>query len=188
MEASKLLQLDIRPDEVVGDFDSLSKEAKLFYEGVKFTHSKDQDCNDLEKALKSIDSPVVIVLGAFGGRIDHTLSAIQILHKFSKIKQEQLIVLMDEHSKMVYLHPHIKHSIRLSALDNDAGIGLIPIPGNECKLETTGLKWNIGEDYPLQKLSWDTVVSTSNQLADDNESRTVSILTDKPILFSTTFI
>ena len=41
MEASKLLQLDIRPDEVVGDFDSLSEEAKLFYEGVKFTHSKD---------------------------------------------------------------------------------------------------------------------------------------------------
>ena len=83
MEASKILELDIRPDEVVGDFDSLSEEAKTFYKGVKFSRSEDQDSTDLEKALRSIDLPVVIVLGAFGGRIDHTLGAIQILHKFS---------------------------------------------------------------------------------------------------------
>ena len=76
MEASKLLELDIRPDEVVGDFDSLSEEAKAFYKEAKFSRSEDQDSTDLEKALRSIDSPVVIVLGAFGGRIDHTLGAI----------------------------------------------------------------------------------------------------------------
>ena len=95
---------------------------------------------------------------------------------------------MDAHSKMVYLQPHIKHNIRLSALDNNSGLGLIPIPGNECKLETTGLKWNIGEAQPVQKLSWDKLISTSNQLADDNESRTVTIITEKPLLFSTTFV
>lgn len=85
------------PHIIIGDFDSLKPEIKHYYEqkGVKTVYNKDQDTTDLEKCVyyvfensenqtkyKKKDSPKnilmrdnysyskVIVLGAFGGRID----------------------------------------------------------------------------------------------------------------------
>jgi thiamine pyrophosphokinase len=49
----------------------------------------------------------VIALGAFGGRIDYTLSAIHVLYKMNSFFQEKCreneIILIDEHSIMTFL-------------------------------------------------------------------------------------
>ena len=53
----------------------------------------------------------LIILGAFGGRIDQTLSSIHILYKMNFLFQEKCreneIILMDDFSMMIYLEPGI---------------------------------------------------------------------------------
>lgn len=99
------------PDYVIGDMDSLSELNQAFFKkaGVKIVQAEDQNKSDLEKSLdftlkftKRLKR--IIIHGSFGGRIDHTLSAIQLLHKFSSanVSQDQ-IILIDKYSKMIYI-------------------------------------------------------------------------------------
>ncbi|CBZ54795.1 hypothetical protein NCLIV_052210 [Neospora caninum Liverpool] len=78
------------PEGLCGDLDSLSDEARRYFEkgGVPVLWCQDQDLTDLEKAWRLLLAPkrysqndVVVILGAIGGRLDHTLSAIHFLHK-----------------------------------------------------------------------------------------------------------
>ena len=76
--ASKILDLDIEPDIIIGDMDSID-DATLDKLSDRIKEINDQSSNDLSKALKwlinkNIDS--VIVLGADGLRDDHSLSNI----------------------------------------------------------------------------------------------------------------
>ena len=98
------------PHIIIGDFDTIRSEVREYYEhkGVKIFYNKDQDTTDLEKCVYYVfensesltkyekkDSPKnvlmqdnysyakLIVLGAFGGRIDLTISSIQILYKMN---------------------------------------------------------------------------------------------------------
>ena len=71
------------------------------------------------------------------------------------------------------------------------GVGLVPIPGisagsrEEDKVETKGLQWNIGAKYGIKRLDWGSLISTSNQIK--NENYQVSIKTYKvPLVFTTT--
>ena len=73
----------------------------------------------------------LVILGAFGGRIDQTLAAIHVLAKMNTLFEEKCreneIVLMDEFSLMIFLQPGdnlIKHS---NKYESKTGIGLIPI-------------------------------------------------------------
>jgi thiamine pyrophosphokinase len=98
------------PHIIIGDFDSIRPEVKDYYEnkGVKIFHNKDQNTTDLEKCVYYVfensenltkydnkDSPKnvlmrdnssytkLIILGAFGGRIDQTLASIHVLYKMN---------------------------------------------------------------------------------------------------------
>jgi len=85
------------PDAIVGDLDSISEEARAYYNdrGVRVVDlSRDQDSTDLQKCLafaaaevekeasssSSLSPPPVFVAGALGGRLDHSLSAISTLY------------------------------------------------------------------------------------------------------------
>jgi len=79
------LRLEITPAYVVGDLDSLDEANRQILEagGTEFiTHPPDKDQTDLELALLYVlarEATEIIVLGAFGGRLDMTIANVQLL-------------------------------------------------------------------------------------------------------------
>ncbi|MEC7135122.1 MAG: thiamine diphosphokinase [Candidatus Thermoplasmatota archaeon] len=76
--ADKLLEYEILPDKVIGDFDSISDKAATKLEDWLILN-KDIQKTDLEKAVDyAIErgSKKIQIVGWSGGRIDHTLAAL----------------------------------------------------------------------------------------------------------------
>ena len=117
------------PDCIIGDMDSIDMDTLNFF---KSQHEdtrvenleKDQDSTDLEKAIRFIQTNFnqvkqkqIVALPAFGGRIDHTLSAMHVLCKIqTELFEKQgascdQIVLMDNFSKMVCILPGLDYII-----------------------------------------------------------------------------
>lgn len=116
---------------IVGDLDSLHPEVQNFYEarGVKVEQVWNQDTNDFEKAVKksiSMGWKNILCFGAFGGRMDHSLSAMHHAVKLSKEHPELKMVLFGKNNLMYYMRPNIKHEIRISNKINRMCSGLIP--------------------------------------------------------------
>lgn len=74
--------LGLRPDVVVGDFDSVDPGTLRRLEGVELQHHpRDKDRLDLEVALDEAiarGGRTLVLVGVFGGRIDHQLAALRI--------------------------------------------------------------------------------------------------------------
>ncbi len=82
----KLLHIGVQPDIVIGDCDSLSDEAWAKFKDI-IIEDKDEECNDLQKALKyCIEQKLgpVAVLGASGLRDDHQLANLSILNMYAE--------------------------------------------------------------------------------------------------------
>lgn len=84
--ANAARELNIIPDLIVGDFDSIKKKNLNFY--IKKTHVlkiEDQNNTDVEKALnqaKIFGFEKVVLLGAIGDRLDHSYANICIAAKY----------------------------------------------------------------------------------------------------------
>lgn len=85
LEAVK--RLDIRPDYVVGDFDTVKKETLEEYEkieGIVFErHQAEKDETDTELALRlAMEKGIkeLTVLGGGGGRLDHLIGNVHLLY------------------------------------------------------------------------------------------------------------
>ena len=81
----KLLQIGIKPNIVIGDCDSISEEKRQQFHNI-IIEDQDEECNDLQKALKyCIKQQLgpVAVLGASGLRDDHQLANLSILNMYS---------------------------------------------------------------------------------------------------------
>lgn len=76
-----LEHLDIEPDVIIGDLDSITKELKEKY-SQKIIHIKEQESNDLSKAFfhcVNLGYDEFTILGATGKREDHTIANISLL-------------------------------------------------------------------------------------------------------------
>ena len=81
----KLLQIGIKPNIVIGDCDSISEEKRQQFRKI-IIEDQDEECNDLQKALKYCMKQQlgpVAVLGASGLRDDHQLANLSILNMYS---------------------------------------------------------------------------------------------------------
>ncbi|MEY8562116.1 thiamine diphosphokinase [Eggerthellaceae bacterium 3-80] len=79
-----LEELSIKPDMALGDFDSLGYVPKC---GRVSRYPSDKDASDLELALKrafALNYEEVVVYGALGNRLDHTIANIQLFARFSE--------------------------------------------------------------------------------------------------------
>jgi thiamine pyrophosphokinase len=134
-----------------------------------------QDTTDLEKCLKHLTgfTGKIIVYGAFGGRIDQTLSSIHVLFKNPQLD----IMLVDKYSIMTLINVG-KTIVRPSIHEERKGCGLIPVDGKVDQVKTEGLKWNLELG---QEMSMGGLISTSNEIIADE----VHIETDKPLVWST---
>jgi thiamine pyrophosphokinase len=89
-------RLGIRPELVVGDLDSITAEAETAFResGVPIVRLRRQTDTDLEKALKyaiRLSKHRVIILGATGGMLDHTLGNLSVILRYVNVFSITLI-------------------------------------------------------------------------------------------------
>lgn len=93
--ANTAADLDLMPDYIVGDFDSITPENYLFFlDKCKLIQIKRQNDTDVEKCLKYVHKhnfSDVILLGATGDRLDHSFCNLGIVLKYSKKMKIRII-------------------------------------------------------------------------------------------------
>lgn len=106
--------MKIKPNHVVGDFDSVSKEILLFYQKDKqiifYPYHPEKDNTDTDIALTlaiQLKSSNITIIGALGGRMDHALANIHILKKALRanipcqiLDHDNKIYLLDKETKL----------------------------------------------------------------------------------------
>ena len=84
--ADKLIDINLKPNLIIGDLDSLKIRPKDFFD--KIILDDTQNNNDLEKAIvyfiDNFPNEELYILGANGLRDDHNLANLLLLSKFSK--------------------------------------------------------------------------------------------------------
>jgi len=133
-------ELDIIPDYIIGDMDSIKTSVFNFYKELnktKIIKDTNPDKTDLELAIKLAETlnPFKInIFGAIGNRIDHTLANIYCLDKIKPgIKAE----IIDERSTIQLA----EENLEITGEKNDI-ISIIPLSDIE-GLNYTGFKWNV---------------------------------------------
>jgi len=185
------------PHILVGDFDSIKKSVMEFYKtrDVQIVHNASQDDTDLEKCLKHLQMKFldeglydqtkqykIIIAGGLGGRLDHTLNNIHILHKFAErnVKYRNVSIhLMDDNSIGTCIMPGVTKYIKAQEFELNKGCGIFPMLGEEANVQTKGLKWNITKE---SKMSFREFVSSSNEMLEE----VIEFETDKIIFWTTT--
>lgn len=158
--ADSALRLDLTPDFIIGDLDSISKEAfKKFKNTSKIFQYKRQNDTDVEKCLKfAIKNKFdeALLIGVTGNRLDHTICNLGIVLKFfSKIK----LSLMAENS---YLKPYTGDD-RLKTQKGE----IISLYGfdKKTKITSKGLKYPLNNiSLPFGEKESTSNVSTSNSI------------------------
>lgn len=140
--ANSALKINLVPDIIIGDLDSISSESLREFQSVsKIIRLKRQNDTDVEKCLKYAISnkySEALLVGVTGDRLDHTICNLGIVLKFfNKVK----CILIAENSILIPLSG-------LTILDSVPG-ELISLYGfnRKTKITTKGLK------YPLNKTS-----------------------------------
>jgi thiamine pyrophosphokinase len=151
--ANSAYKLNIIPDVIIGDLDSISEQNRKFFDHKSEIISLSrQDDTDVEKALKYLikrNYGDVILLGATGDRLDHSICNLGIVLKF--FNQIKVSIL----HKRSYLKPY-DNMIELKTVKDE----IISIYGfdKKTKITSKGLK------YPLKRtaLLFGEKESTSN--------------------------
>jgi len=176
---------DILPPHCIhGDLDSLRPEVAASYgqKGVQVTADKDQDSeNDMGKCLSIMShwsgakKANVLVLGAFGGRVDHEFANLNAALRHTA--EFNRLVLLGNGNVAEVLLPGVHH-IGLGKLEGPT-CGLIPIFGRCPAVVTKGLRWNLNQ----RALAFGECVSSSNEVVDD----LVEVQTTNPLLWTHTY-
>jgi len=128
------------PDVVIGDFDSLAGRLLDGKKGPRYLQVVDQYTTDSEKALLFLADQgfdEVVLLGAAGWRIDHTLFNCSLLERFS---DRMRICLVGEETDTIRVGPGEHHDWDLP---EGMGFSLVPLTGR-----ATGVTVE-GAEYPL---------------------------------------
>ena len=150
----KLVKLNVQPDLIIGDMDSISLKSKTNNENI-IIYNPDQDCNDLFKSLEWCEEnnySDVFILGASGGREDHTLGNIFILFEFLNFSNLKLIT---DHgvftliSKDTSFQSYPSQPVSIISIDE------------KIKIKTQNLNFPIN-DIPLAKIFSGTLNSSNS--------------------------
>lgn len=141
------------PELVVGDMDSLSQDAQDRIGAARLLKIDEQESTDFEKALGSVDAPLILAVGFTGVRIDHELAVYSAL---AQRCDQRCIVIGAEDIAMAAprrLHLSLAPASRLSLFP------LTRVTGT-----STGLRW------PIAGLTFDPMgrIGTSN-MVDEGE-------------------
>ena len=136
------LALELKPAAVIGDLDSISdaERERLEGEGVTFRrHPRDKDETDLELALRHAlerAPSAIVIIGALGKRLDHTLGNIGLLADPALAGSD---VRLDDGLEEVLL---CRRQAEIRGKPGEL-VSLIPWGGAARGIFTTGLKWRL---------------------------------------------
>ena len=91
--AQNLLNSGIKPDYIIGDLDSISKEIRKEFASI-LLYRFDQETNDLTKAVQFClenNRTEITILGATGKREDHTLGNLSLLLDYAEKAKVQML-------------------------------------------------------------------------------------------------
>lgn len=150
------------PAAVIGDFDSITADARRAIPPERQHCVAEQDSTDFEKCLARIDARFVIAIGFAGSRLDHTLAVLSVMARL----QTAPVLLLTEADVVFVAPPHL-------ALPLQAGIRVSLWPMAPVRATGTGLRWPVdGIDFaPAGR------IGTSNEATGP-----VSLSVDGPLL------
>jgi thiamine pyrophosphokinase len=94
---------NIYPKFIIGDLDSISQNVLSFFKAAEIIRISDQDRHDLDKAIsfaRTLNPEKIIILGAFGKRIDHSLANLVFIQtKSTKIP----LIFVDDYGQLTYI-------------------------------------------------------------------------------------
>ncbi len=146
--AGRALELGHMPKAVIGDMDSLDAQTAAQFPPKHLYRIEEQDSTDFDKCLRSIRAPLILGVGFTGRRLDHELAAYSSLLRHP----DQRCILLGE-VDMCFLAPV---SMRL---DLPAGTRISLFPLAPCRVDTTGLRWQLKG----LMMAPDGVIGTSNE-------------------------
>ncbi|MGI6777036.1 MAG: thiamine diphosphokinase [Acetivibrionales bacterium] len=160
--------LGIKPDVLLGDFDSISSSELMRYKssGVPLCkYPAEKDMTDTELAVDfAVDKGYgrIIILGALGTRFDHSLSNIFLLKKMLDRKVEGVII--DEYNEIRL----IKDRITLTR-EERVMITLLPLSSKVEGITTKGLRYPLFNATIEIGSSW----GVSNEFTQDTAEVTI---------------
>lgn len=158
--ANSAKKLNIIPDYIIGDFDSITEETRKYFSGKsKYIQYNRQNDTDVEKCLKYAvknNFEEVVLLGVTGDRLDHTICNLGIVIKFFyKIK----IYLAAESSFLTAS----KETIKFDSLKGET-ISIYAFDKNTT-ITSYGLKYKLNKaKLPFGVRESTSNVSTSNKV------------------------
>jgi len=132
--AAPVLDSGRMPDAVIGDFDSLESRYRARVPADRLFPIREQDSTDFDKALRSIDAPLVLGAGFLGGRLDHQMAVLNTLVRH----QEQPCILLGEHEIVFHAPPRIVFNIT-------PGDAVSLFPFQRAAGRSRGLEWPIDD-------------------------------------------
>jgi len=137
-----------RPQAVIGDMDSAPPEALASIPAEHQHRVSEQQSTDFDKALRSVDAPVVVGVGFCGGRLDHQLAAMHTL----LVHADRPCILLAQDEVVLIAPPQL--SLEMQAGDVVSLFPLVAATGR-----STGLEW------PIDGLAFDPAqfIGTSNR-------------------------
>lgn len=133
-------EINVRPDIILGDMDSISEETKVFYQGVEFLFfptKKDETDTELaiDYAIKS-GAREVTILGGLGSRMDHSLGNIYLLKRFfdAGVKAE----IVDENNIIQLIGKKEEFQFPVGTV-----VSLLPIGGDVEGLTISGFEYPV---------------------------------------------
>jgi thiamine pyrophosphokinase len=145
--AARALTWGLVPDLVIGDMDSLPEEARsrLEAKGCRFVeHPRAKDETDLELALRFAaeeGAREIVVMGAMGGRIDHTLANLLLLALPSLAGVSIRVVEGEQEAVLA----RGGETVRLDGAPGDL-VSLLPLGGDVHGVSTESLAWALHDD------------------------------------------
>ena len=142
---AKAVAAEISVNCVIGDLDSLtpSERAALQDSGVEIqVHPPDKDWTDLELAVNhalTLSPAKLVLFGALGGRLDHTLANVLLLEKAAERGVEVELIAGDETAWL------IRGEFLLPAGRTGDRISLVPL-SDRVVVRTDGLRYALDEE------------------------------------------
>ena len=119
----------------------------------------------------------MVGLGAFGGRFDHEMAGISLLHAYTS--RFSRLVFMGSENVAFLLEPGLSHVVEPDPRFEGPTVGLIPVGGACRSVNTEGLKWNLEGGC----LEFGVLVSSSNCVVAEE----VKVTTDAPLVWTAEF-